>query len=245
MRSATKLPAAALAMALLSGMGAEARATTVVDLDLADVHTLHSNPASNFQSSTSVLISGSTSNLGLQARAYFLPDLSSITAATVTNASLSLTFKGGWNGQSNVLNPYAVQAYAITGAWSPSTITWNTNPTLGPTAVSTVQVPQALAIITSQNTEPTFTWDLTTLVNGWLSGALENRGVALVVASESVNQGNEYYSLESNVIGKMPLFRVTYEAALPVPEPATLGLATLSLGALASSLRSRRSSRRC
>ena len=67
----------------------------------------------------------------------------------------------------------------VTSGWNESTVTWNTQPTLDATIVSSLTVSDSVNLVYRN-------WDITSLVQGWHTGASANHGLALL--SRNINE---------------------------------------------------------
>jgi hypothetical protein len=100
-------------------------------------------------------------------------DWSSIPAnARITDADLKL-YQYATFGPDN----FTIGLYKITGDWNESTITWNLQPTSSTDAEITINI--TAGAITWKS------WDIDTLVQGWLDGTINNYGVVLKDTDES------------------------------------------------------------
>ena len=106
-------------------------------------------------------------------RMYIKFDLSSITAdVRIVDADLKL-YQYDDIGSDN----FAIGLYKITGDWGESTIDWNTQPTSSTDAEVTNNI--NAGAITWES------WDIDTLVQGWLDGTITNYGMMLKDTGES------------------------------------------------------------
>lgn len=142
-------------------------------------------------------------------------DLSALTGASVSNATLSLY---------HVFNPQpagtVLALYRNTSDWIESTVTFNTKPTFDPVAVAGTSIagPQG----------DFHTWDLTSVVQGWADGSYANYGLTLIV-SPNMAPWPYFASKEFGVEAQRPALAVTYDT---VPEPGYFALLGGVLGAL-------------
>jgi len=106
-------------------------------------------------------------------RTYVKFDLSSIpTDVRVTDADLKL-YQYSANGTDN----FVIGLYKITNDWDESTIDWDPQPTSSTDAEITIDI--TAAAITWKS------WDIDTLVQGWLEGTITNYGMVLKDTDES------------------------------------------------------------
>jgi hypothetical protein len=92
--------------------------------------------------------------------------------ARVVNANLKL-YQYNTFGTDN----FTIGLYKITGDWDESTITWNLQPTSSTDAEITINITAGVTTWKS--------WDIDTLVQGWLDGTINNYGVVLKDTDES------------------------------------------------------------
>jgi hypothetical protein len=141
-------------------------------------------------------------------------DLSSIAPGSVINsAQLSLFHQ--INTQSNA----QYDIFRVTSPWLESTVTFNTAPSFDPIAVSSLTF--------SGNPGVRREWDVTAVVQGWVSGAFANYGLWI---EEIPVQGaaTAYFSSSDGLSGREP--RLTVDATAAVPEPMSLLLMISGLG---------------
>jgi hypothetical protein len=136
-----------------------------------------------------------------------------VTAATLTLRSQSTPF----GANPAPANPVLVDLYANAAAFSETGMTWNTARPLG-----------SLYASTSVNDINTlFNWDVTQLVKDWLDGTIPNHGV-LLKGNAAVPVGPTYavatFGSSSTILGFVPTLTV-------VPEPSSVVLALMGLGA--------------
>ncbi|MFT3786602.1 MAG: DNRLRE domain-containing protein [Tepidisphaeraceae bacterium] len=118
--------------------------------------------------------------------------------------------------------PVTVGAYGITSAWSTSTTTWLSQPTIAAT--------HADAQVFSSPSGTT-TFDISGLMDGWVNGSVANNGVMFISESGPVvsQAGTVFPSfLASRAASGQPVL-----AIVALPEPATMaGLAIAGLALL-------------
>jgi hypothetical protein len=143
-------------------------------------------------------------------------DLSSLTmsGAEVTGATLDLFTQAiGTNGAGEV------GLYLVTSPWSETGVTWNTFPTFG-LLIDSVTVDQA---------GQTYSFDVTSALQGWTSAAFENHGFAIRMISDGGNV--TFADVDSSGAVNAPKLTV-------VPEPS-VAIAALSGMAVLGSMRTR------
>ena len=112
---------------------------------------------------------------GRTARTYLKFDLSDIpSSATVSEAMLSLFYDGCDFGPDEV----DVGIYRATGSWAESTLSWNTQPSFAGTREGVMSLGCAGA--TGDHVQ----WDITGLVQDWVSGSAPNRGMVVKATDE-------------------------------------------------------------
>ena len=113
-------------------------------------------------------------------RTYIEFGLSQIPAnAKIVSAELQLYMTTeAWGG---VLD---AEAYQLTSAWTESQITWNNQPNAGSAIITHV------VIDPGAGRNRWISWNITSLVNGWYNGTIQNYGIKLQGASEGGTQGN-------------------------------------------------------
>ena len=136
------------------------------------------------------------------ARAFVQFDLSSIpSSATVSEATLRL-FYDGCDSDPDV----DVGIFEVMSSWAESTLSWNTQPSFAGSAEDIVSL--ACAGATGVYVE----WDITGLVQDWVSGSASNHGVAMKAVEEVGDSGRllaEFGSREGT-IGEQPKLVVSY-----------------------------------
>jgi hypothetical protein len=163
---------------------------------------------------------------------YITFDSSSFSSFTspVSSAVLTVTSKsGGFGADAGPGNPFTVSAHGV--ASNPlTTIMDDTNPggTKSWLAFYTDDIlPADPAALTSVDSFGLGTFDVTTLVNDWISGA--NTVFALALTGKNDTSGNEFlHGFQNNT----ELLGSTFLTVTTVPEPSSmlLGMATLVCG---------------
>jgi hypothetical protein len=137
------------------------------------------------------------------ARTYVQFDLSSIpSGATVLEATLRLFYDDCDFGPDAV----DVGTYEVTSPWAESTLSWNTQPSFAGTAEDVVSL--ACAGATGVYVE----WDVTGLVQDWVSGSAPNHGVAMKAVVEVGDSGRllAAFASREGTIGERPQLVVSY-----------------------------------
>jgi RHS repeat-associated protein len=116
-----------------------------------------------------------------------------LSGAQIQSAKLNL------NQYLTTTNTEAVDVYPITAAWTSSTATWSTPPTVG-SKVSTTNVTAAGA----------YDFDLTSLAKDWYNGAKSNNGVMLRHAIESHDRKSYRSSDYATNPTQKPKLTITY-----------------------------------
>jgi hypothetical protein len=154
-------PLVLLAAALLAPLGSRAQTYNTV----GDTYISSANPTSNFGS-------GASMTVGAGGTALIQLDLSkltslSITAAQVQQATLTVFVN-------RVLVGGGLDLAPVNSAWSEGTVTFNTAPSAG--AVSQAN------IATPSGTNGYVTFDITTILKGWVTTPSTNNGVQITAA---------------------------------------------------------------
>ena len=119
--------------------------------------------------------------------------------AVVTEATLELFYFDSLP-EVNTL----VGVYQVMNDWEESHINWANAATFAADAISTVN----LAAEATQDWEA---WDVTTLVQGWLDGSIENNGVVLKDTDEgTVKAAKGFYSSHHSNFSRRPTLTITY-----------------------------------
>jgi hypothetical protein len=107
-------------------------------------------------------------------RALFRFNVSDISDnAVIVSSDLQLYQYNTWGSLEN----FTIGAHRITSSWLLHTVTWNSNVSFDSSSVNTCEV------IPSAGTW--LSWDITSLVQGWVNGTISNYGVLLKKVNES------------------------------------------------------------
>ena len=110
-------------------------------------------------------------------RAYIQFDLSTVPGGVVvTNANLRLYHYSSWGSAA-----FTIGLYKVTGSWLENSITWNNQPTSSSDA-------EFLRSIPAGSINYWRSWDIDTLVQGWLDGTITNYGMLLKDTDEFLVQ---------------------------------------------------------
>ncbi len=173
---------------------------------VADATVKSWQPNSNFGSEHTLEASYSTGDVIAEQVALVRFDLASLPADAVIDLAVMELYLVGAAGD----NPKSIAAYYVTGAWTESTVTWNTFPTAEP-----------LGIIAAVDdvTGAYKSWTVTDWASYWHGHPRENRGVYLRrLASETSYFERVFESREHNE--RMPRLVVRYHlpaTATPTP----------------------------
>jgi len=159
---------------------------------------------------------------------YELPELSSLAAANVRSALLTLYLTGDRS------MPLSVSAYAALRAWDGSTATWTkarsgvlwTSPGAAGPGTDIAAMPQAVAA--NVKTSGPYVFDVRTLVQQWLETPSTNHGVILIGSGTYSGQRSLFASAEYADSSKRPLLEIEYldEPLTPTPTRTATSTAT-------------------
>jgi len=156
-------------------------------------------------------------------------DLSTLPAnATINNATLTL-FHEFNDGNGKVYN-----FFRNTTAWNESTVTFDTRPSIDPTAVSSLTINDTSAAVFR-------TFNLTTVVQGWYAGTFANDGLTLMQNPDAAAW--IYFQGRRAPNGaQRPVLTINFTTSA-VPEPGSLAFLA-GLGVTGSLITLRRLNRR-
>lgn len=133
----------------------------------------------------------------------------------VRSATLSL-----WDYSANSCTSAAINAYRITGSWDSTTATWNNQPAVASTSTASFSPAYGYSSACPQGSS---TWNVTSMVAGWASGAYVNQGIELAantetnVASWRAYRSYEAYTNGTVDVSKVPSLNITYNTAPATP----------------------------
>lgn len=134
-------------------------------------------------------------------------DLSSLPSGTTSSQVAKATLTVFVN---RINTPGAVSVYPATGAWSESSVTYATMPTLG----------SAFATFTPASTDQYLTVDVTLLVQGWITTPSSNHGIALGASAGAFL----FDSKENDETSHAPRLDVTIESQGPAGPQGPQGI---------------------
>ena len=140
-----------------------------------------------------------------KSRSYIRFDLPAIpTTAVVTEATLSL-----WYVASTSATETTIDIYPVTSAWAENTITWDDQPTHGPVAQGSEEIP---ATGTSDFVE----WDIqVSLIEGWVDGSVSNHGILLIDADEDTDGALKDFRASEGPAAQRPKLEITFYDPAP------------------------------
>lgn len=200
----------------------------------SDADTWVSSNYPSGQGSSSVLRAGTADGTS-PARSFLkFPGEATWNGTQVRGAVLKL-----WNYQSGSCSAGAIRAARITGAWSPTTLTWTNQPAASlagtPITYSPAHGASGCAAAEAQ-------WSVTDIVQGWADGSIPNYGLQLRAYTETnPNTWRGYWSADSSGGIQKPRLIVTYNRypstptslqVAPSPDGAHVSSTTPTLSAV-------------
>jgi hypothetical protein len=142
-------------------------------------------------------------------------DLSSVPASSAISAKLILFHE--FNSAFGAI----FDLFRNTSAWDGNSVTWNSQPTHDPTPTASVQLDFLFGIVRD--------WDITTVVNEWLSGSSPNYGLTL--ARRNANNPFAYFASSDHPTASFRprLILEISDEPPPSPPPPTSAPAPASL----------------
>ena len=146
---------------------------------VADTYVDQTLPDANYGDERQVLVG--EDEFGYQRRGLFRFDLSDVPPVTIASAHLRLSLF------SEDTHEYDVAVRRVSGAWDENAVTWNTKPWSVDTGIHAF-VGGALGRY--------YEWDVTSLVQGWLTGGVGNLGLELRPAEGAGYESRSFRSSE-------------------------------------------------
>jgi hypothetical protein len=158
-----------------------------------DAYVNKSEPDANYGTETALSVAGNSTRIFAQFNLSSIPS-----TAVILSANLSLFY---YDNESTATSGY-IGVYRVTGSWDESTITWNTSPATQSTSIATIMVsPAAIGDF--------LTWNVSSLVRGWVNGPITNYGLTLRDTNEATSEGYKlFYS--SDAAAHHPKLAVSY-----------------------------------
>lgn len=155
---------------------------------------------SNMSATNSIMVGSSSNETG---RGLFKIDLSSI-VGKVTSATLNTKVTGVFSQTDNT----TFNVHEVLQPFNISTVTWNNQPSIGADIYGTT---------TRQSTGP-MNFNITTLIDKWVSGQSVNNGLMIKALYEShIDNGKVIVSTESTTVSDRPNLSITYNQAPTAP----------------------------
>ena len=184
----------------------------------ADAYVDENFPAQNYGTSTWLVLGRSQSGLGTQVLVRFLTPRSIPPGATINSAELYVNNARGTGPDETI------GVYNVTADWVESTVTWSNRPGHGRTPYDSVVVGTAAAWSH---------WDVTSAVQGWVNGTLDNNGLKLLCSSTDI-YSRYFYSREGQL---SPYLLVNWTAPTPTPTNTSTRTPTRTATATATATR--------
>jgi RHS repeat-associated protein len=175
----------------------------------SDTYIQQSNAGTNFDGSNG-LLTGSTTSGADRSRSLMTFNTGGFSGKHIISATLSLWDYAAGACYTGATSTDPLNVLRITGAWSPSAVTWTNGSSLGTsTTPSTPAIQKSLQPGNASCPVGTITSDLTSDMVDWATGVYPNYGIMLEANSETNATGyRNYYS--SVHAGGNPQLSVTY-----------------------------------
>jgi hypothetical protein len=162
-----------------------------------DTYVYDTDPTSNWGTLERITAGSGSGNI---VRAYIQFSLASLPAnAVITSARIGLFY---WYTSSAV--QATIGAYAVTGSWTETGVTWNAQPTCSATYLDTHLMPAAA----SNNFHY---WYITDLVKAWQAGTAPNYGVMFRDIDETTEEAwKRFYSSDWGTAAERPKLVISY-----------------------------------
>jgi hypothetical protein len=146
------------------------------------------------------------------ARSFIQFDLSAIPAESIVISAMLEVYGGFVFGTSSPI----IQVRPITNSWSESTANWNNQPSFSSQIIASNSKP-----VGSTNW---WSWDVTSLVQTWMSGTATNDGFALVSDDESAVRGVWFYTSDDTADASLrPKLAVDFITPPIISSPRLIG----------------------
>lgn len=146
---------------------------------VADTYVDQQAPDENYGSERQVSVA--EDEFGYQQRGLFRFDLSDVPAATIASAYLRLSLF------SEDTHEYDLAVHRVSGVWDENTVTWNSKPW---------SVDTGLHAAVGGTMGLYYQWDVTSLVQSWLTGGVGNLGLELRTAAGAGAESRSFRSSE-------------------------------------------------
>lgn len=165
--------------------------------NIADTYTSQTNSTSNYYQSARLRVGNYNGNNHTSGKNYTYVNYYTLptipTGSTITSAKLKLTLRPGATTSS------ACKAYQVTSAWTSSSVTWKTNPSISTASDAVNPVNMS-----------TFTFEVKSIVQKWYNGTANAYGFRVAYANESHPDGNSFCSAEYGTASYSPSLSITY-----------------------------------
>ncbi len=190
---------------------------------VADASVLEGVPDTNFGSTSAIRVGydypGCADSVsGQVSRGLASFDLSSIPVGTSVNTAKLYLYLATYCCFEGHTQPRIVTVYRASANWSESSVTWNTQP-------GCAEAYGSASVSLSGGTGQWYSFDVTDLVNGWVSGSSSNYGL-MIRAPETLGADFarlEFTSREGGGTTYGPYIEVTYYGTTAVGEVPTVG----------------------
>lgn len=166
------------------------------------------------------LLSSGNTGVGHDTRSFVQFNLTGITLGLGESAKLNLyigsTASAGFGVNPSTGAPVVTDIYYNTGPWDESTLTWNAQPSIGSIVIDSK---------TMDAINQWVTFDITSLVQVWLSNPSTNFGLAVVQHAAVSNGGPVVAVYDSSAGTNKPSLQI-----VPEPEMATMFIITFLVG---------------
>lgn len=176
---------------------------------IKDTYIEHDKPDTSYGTTTSIIVNGAASN-SKDMRALIEFDLASVCPGVVQSAELILERTGGNNNQQTIF------ARRSTATWDEAS-TWNT---LSGGSFATAASDPSQAV---DNSQTTWTWDVTDIVNSWCLGTNTNFGFLMESTTDVGDKKHAFSSREGTDTPKLKINGGGPEFSVPVQVTNQLG----------------------